>query len=34
LGADVYVINNDPDGININKNCGSTHPEELMDYVV
>lgn len=34
LGAEVYVINNDPDGININKNCGSTHPEELMDYVV
>ena len=34
LGADVSVINNDPDGININKKCGSTHPEELMDYVV
>jgi len=34
LGAEVYIINNDPDGININKNCGSTHPEELMDYVV
>ncbi|MCY6371488.1 phosphoglucosamine mutase [Clostridium ganghwense] len=34
LGAEVVVINNDPDGANINKNCGSTHPEELMDYVV
>lgn len=34
LGAEVIVINNDPDGININKDCGSTHPEELMDYVV
>lgn len=34
LGAQVVVINNDPDGVNINKNCGSTHPEELMDYVV
>lgn len=34
LGAEVVVINNDPDGININKSCGSTHPEELMDYVV
>ncbi|KOF57787.1 MULTISPECIES: phosphoglucosamine mutase [Clostridium] len=34
LGADVKVINNDPDGININANCGSTHTEELMDYVV
>ena len=29
-----YVINNNPDGTNINENCGSTHPEELMDYVV
>jgi phosphoglucosamine mutase len=34
LGAEVVVINNDPDGVNINKKCGSTHPEELMDYVV
>lgn len=34
LGAQVVVINNDPDGININRRCGSTHPEELMDYVV
>ncbi|KYH35257.1 phosphoglucosamine mutase [Clostridium tepidiprofundi DSM 19306] len=34
LGAEVLVINNDPDGININKECGSTHPERLMDYVV
>lgn len=34
LGAEVVVINNDPDGININKNCGSTHPGELMEYVV
>lgn len=34
LGAEIVVINNDPDGININKNCGSTHPEELMEYVV
>ncbi|MBB6623515.1 phosphoglucosamine mutase [Clostridium gasigenes] len=34
LGADVYVINDNPDGTNINENCGSTHPEELMDYVV
>jgi len=34
MGAEVVVINNDPDGVNINKNCGSTHPEELMDYVV
>ncbi|MFT8315883.1 MAG: phosphoglucosamine mutase [Clostridium sp.] len=34
LGAEIVVINNDPDGININKCCGSTHPEELMEYVV
>ena len=34
LGADVYVINDNPDGTNINENCGSTHPEELMDYVI
>ena len=34
LGAEVYIINDNPDGTNINENCGSTHPEELMDYVV
>lgn len=34
LGAEVFVINDNPDGTNINENCGSTHPEELMDYVV
>ncbi len=34
LGAEVYVINDNPDGLNINKNCGSTHMEELMHYVV
>ncbi|GKX68905.1 phosphoglucosamine mutase [Inconstantimicrobium mannanitabidum] len=34
LGADVFVINDNPDGTNINENCGSTHPEELMEYVV
>ncbi|WP_142414055.1 phosphoglucosamine mutase [Hathewaya massiliensis] len=33
LGAEVLVINNDPDGININKACGSTHPEHLMTFV-
>ena len=30
LGAEVFVINDNPDGTNINENCGSTHPEELM----
>ncbi len=34
LGADVFVINDNPDGTNINEKCGSTHPEELMEYVV
>ena len=34
LGAVVRVINDNPDGENINDACGSTHPEELMDYVV
>ena len=32
LGADVAVINNTPDGININKGCGSTHMEELQKF--
>lgn len=34
LGAEVVVINSTPDGVNINDNCGSTHPEELQEYVV
>lgn len=34
LEAEVYIINDNPDGTNINEKCGSTHPEELMDYVV
>lgn len=33
LGAEVFVLNNTPDGVNINKNCGSTHIEELSDFV-
>lgn len=34
LGAKTYVINNNPDGTNINTNCGSTHIEVLQKYVV
>lgn len=34
LGAEVVVINNEPDGVNINKNCGSTHLENLQKCVV
>ena len=33
LGAKTYVINNEPDGTNINNNCGSTHVEVLQQYV-
>ena len=34
LGADTYVINNSPDGTNINENCGSTHIENLQSFVL
>lgn len=34
LRAKTYVIHNEPDGTNINKNCGSTHIEVLQKYVV
>jgi phosphoglucosamine mutase len=34
LGAKTYVINNDPDGTNINTNCGSTHIEQLQAFVL
>lgn len=34
LGAEVYVIHDNPDGLNINKDCGSTHMDELQRYVV
>ena len=34
LGAKTYVINNHPDGLNINTDCGSTHIEGLQKYVV
>lgn len=33
LGAKVIAIHNTPDGININDNCGSTHPEVLQAAV-
>ena len=34
LGIKYKIINNNPDGININKNCGSTHLEGLKKFVV
>lgn len=33
VGAKTYVINNEPDGTNINKDCGSTHIEILQQFV-
>lgn len=33
LGAKTYVINNNPNGTNINLNCGSTHIEQLQAFV-
>lgn len=33
LGADTHVINNKPDGTNINRDAGSTHIEYLQQYV-
>ena len=33
LGAKTYVIGNEPDGLNINKDCGSTHIENLQKLV-
>lgn len=34
MGAEVLTINDQPNGININLDCGSTHPENLMKLVV
>lgn len=33
LGAKCLMLSDTPDGTNINDNCGSTHPEELMSFV-
>lgn len=33
MGATVYAINNNPDGLNINVNCGSTYPEIISQFV-
>ncbi len=34
LGAETFVINNEPDGLNINENAGSTHIEYLQRFVM
>lgn len=33
LGADVTVLNDHPDGLNINANCGSTHPQAFQEFM-
>lgn len=33
LGAEVVVLNNRPDGMNINLECGALHPEKMIDVV-
>ncbi len=33
LGAELYVMGDEPDGLNVNKTCGSTHPEGLQALV-
>ena len=33
LGADVVAIGNQPDGLNINRDCGATHPQTLVRMV-
>ena len=33
LGANIISINNEPNGNNINDNCGSTHPQKLQEAV-
>ena len=33
LGAQVVMLHDQPDGVNINRDCGSTHMESLMAYV-
>jgi len=34
LGAKVITLHNEPNGLNINENCGSTHPESLQRAVI
>jgi phosphoglucosamine mutase len=34
LGAEVIAIHANPDGLNINENCGSTHPQDLQAAVI
>lgn len=33
LGAEVHILHAEPDGVNINQDCGSTHMQSLSEYV-
>ena len=33
LGAEVAIVHNEPNGVNINDGCGSTHPDEIQRAV-
>lgn len=33
MGAEVFMMHNSPDGVNINEHCGSTHMDDLIDFV-
>ena len=33
IGSKVFLLSCEPDGVNINDNCGSTHLEQLIDFV-
>ncbi len=33
MGAQCHMLHNRPDGVNINEHCGSTHMDDLIDYV-
>lgn len=33
MGAQITILNAEPDGVNVNKNCGSMHVERLAEYV-
>lgn len=33
LGLEAMILSHEPDGVNINDNCGSTHPEALGEFV-
>jgi phosphoglucosamine mutase len=34
LGAEVIVLGAEPNGVNINKDCGALHPKNMIDSVI